>query len=64
MAIDARIVIEEFLDSHDLDYDRRDDNTFLVTLPGDTKLQTHCALVVGELSLGINAFVIRKPAEN
>ena len=64
MAIDPRIVIEEFLDSHDLDYDRRDDNTFLVTLPGDTKLQTHCALVVGDHSLSINAFVIRKPDEN
>ena len=64
MAIDARIVIEEFLDSHDLDYDRRDDNVFLVTLPGDTKLQTHCALVVGDHSLSINAFVIRKPDEN
>jgi len=31
MAIDPRVVIEEFLDSHDLDYDRRDENTFLVT---------------------------------
>ena len=64
MAIDPRVVIEEFLDSHDLDYDRRDDNTFLVTLPGETKLQTHCALVIGDHSLSINAFVIRKPDEN
>ncbi len=64
MAIDPRIVIEEFLDSHDLDYGRRDENTFLVTLPGETKLQTHCALVVGDHSLSINAFVIRKPDEN
>ena len=64
MAIDPRIVIEEFLDSHDLDYERKDENTFLVTLPGETKLQTHCALVVGDHSLSINAFVIRKPDEN
>ena len=64
MAIDPRAVIEEFLDSHDLDYDRGDENTFLVTLPGETKLQTHCALVVGDHSLSINAFVIRKPDEN
>ena len=64
MAIDPRIIIEEFLDSHDLDYDRGDENTFLVTLPGETKLQTHCALVVGDHSLSVNAFVIRKPDEN
>jgi hypothetical protein len=64
MALDPRVVIEEFLDSHDLDYDRRDDNTFLISLPGQTKLQTHCALVIGDHSLSINAFVIRKPDEN
>jgi hypothetical protein len=37
---------------------------FLVTLPGEKKLQTHCALVVGDHSLSINAFVIRKPDDN
>lgn len=62
--IDPRITIEEFLDSHDIDYERRDENTFLVTLPGEKKLQTHCALVVGDSSLSINAFMIRKPDEN
>lgn len=63
-AIDPRIVIEEFLDSHDLEYESSDPNTFLVTLPGEKKLQTHCALIVGDHSLSINAFVIRKPDEN
>ena len=62
--IDPRITIEEFLDSHDLEYDRKDNNTFLLTLPGEKKLQTHCALVVGDHSLSINAFVIRKPDDN
>lgn len=62
--IDPRITIEEFLDSHDIDYERRDEKTFLVTLPGEKKLQTHCALVVGDSSLSINAFMIRKPDEN
>ena len=62
--IDPRVVIEEFLDSHDLEYERKDANTFLVTLPGEKKLQTHCALVVGDHSLSINAFVIRKPDDN
>ena len=62
--IDSRVVIEEFLDSHDLESDRKDNNTFLLTLPGEKKLQTHCALVVGDHSLSINAFVIRKPDDN
>lgn len=62
--IDPRITIEEFLDSHSLDYERQDENTFLVTLPGEKKLQTHCALVVGNHSLSVNAFIIRKPDEN
>ncbi len=63
-AIDPRIVIEEFLDSHDLAFDQKDPNTFLITLPGEKKLQTHCALIVGDHSLSINAFVIRKPDDN
>jgi hypothetical protein len=62
--IDPRATIEEFLDSHDLEYERKDPNTFLVTLPGEKKLQTHCALIVGDHSLSINAFVIRKPDDN
>ena len=45
-AIDPRFTIEEFLDSHDLEYERKDANTFLVTLPGEKKLQTHLALIV------------------
>ena len=62
--IDPRITLEEFFDSHDLDFERKDFDTFLVTLPGEKKLQTHCALFVGDHSLSINAFVIRKPDEN
>ena len=62
--IDPRAVIEEFLESHALDYERKDSNTFLVTLPGEKKLQTHCALTVGDHSLSLAAFVIRKPDEN
>ena len=55
--------IESFLTDSKIDFER-DKNTFLVTLPGETKLQTHCALVIGDHSLSINAFVIRKPDEN
>ena len=61
MALNPREVIEDFLTSHDLDFDKQGENTFMVTLPGEKKLQTNCALVVGDHSLSINAFVIRKP---
>ena len=63
-AIDPAVVIEEFLDSHDLEFESEDGNTFLITLPGEKKLQTHCALIIGDHSLSINAFVIRKPDDN
>jgi hypothetical protein len=61
MALDPREVIEDFLTSHDLDFEKQGENTFMVTLPGEKKLETQCALVVGDHSLSINAFVIRKP---
>ena len=55
--------IADFLQSSGIDFEQ-DKNTFLVTLKGEKKLQTHCALIVGDHSLSINAFVIRKPDEN
>ncbi len=56
-------VIADFLQSESIDFDQ-EGNTFLITLKGEKKLQTHCALIVGDHSLSINAFVIRKPDEN
>jgi hypothetical protein len=55
--------IAEYLQSTGVNFDQ-EENTFLVTLKGEKKLQTHCALIVGDHSLSINAFVIRKPDEN
>ena len=63
-AVDPRIIIEEFLDSHDLEFEKKNSDTYLITLPGEKKLQTHCALIVGTHSLSINAFVIRRPDDN
>ncbi|MFM8192708.1 MAG: YbjN domain-containing protein, partial [Actinomycetota bacterium] len=60
----AQATIEEFLESHDIDHEKSSDTSYLLTLPGEKKLQTHCALVLGDHSLSINAFVIRKPDEN
>ena len=62
--LDPRAIIDDFLESHDLDFEKSGENTYLITLPGEKKLQTHCALIVGDNSLSINAFVIRKPDEN
>ncbi len=50
----AAATIEEFLQSHDIDNERTGDS-FLLTLPGERKLETHCALVVGDHSVSINA---------
>jgi len=61
MALDPREVIEDFLTSHNLDFEKQGENTFMVTLPGEKKLETQCALIVGDHSLSVNAFVIRKP---
>ena len=55
--------IGNFLTSQKIDFEKSG-KRFLVTLPGEKKLQTHCALVIGDHSLSINAFVIRKPDEN
>ena len=60
----ALATIDEFLESHDIGFEKSGDSTYLLTLPGEMKLQTHCALVIGDQSLSINAFVIRKPDEN
>ncbi|WP_198045600.1 type III secretion system chaperone family protein [Kitasatospora mediocidica] len=38
--------------------------TLVATLPGTRKLSTTCALRVGDHSLSVNAFVIRRPDEN
>jgi hypothetical protein len=57
-------VIQDFLTTSDIDFERDGEKKFLLTLPGDKKLQTHCALILGEHSLMISAFVIRKPDEN
>ncbi len=59
----AAKTIADFLQSAGIDFEQ-DKNTFLVTLKGEKKLQTHCALIIGDHSLSITAFVIRKPDEN
>jgi hypothetical protein len=47
----ALATIDEFLASHDIDCEKSSESAYLLTLPGEKKLQTHCALVVGDQSL-------------
>ena len=46
MALNTVDLIAAFLADQNLEFDRPSEHTFLVTLPGQTKLATHCALVV------------------
>ena len=42
--LDPNAVIDDFLSSHDLDYEQKDENTYLITLPGEARQQTNYAL--------------------
>ncbi|MDL5155276.1 YbjN domain-containing protein [Actinomycetospora sp. Odt1-22] len=52
------------LEERELAYQRRDANSFFVTLPGTKKLQTNCWLVLTPHALLVEAFVCRRPDEN
>jgi hypothetical protein len=56
--------IEQALTGQDLQWQRLDDNSFAVALPGEKRLKTACVLTVGAHSLHIEAFVMRAPDEN
>ncbi|WP_239333963.1 YbjN domain-containing protein [Frankia sp. CiP3] len=57
-------VIDGTLADIGLVYERVDEGSFLVTLEGDHKLRTMTWLIVGDHTLLIEAFFMRKPAEN
>jgi hypothetical protein len=57
-------VIEAALAEQDLEWQRLDDATFAVALPGEKRLKTACILTVGNHALEIEAFVMRAPDEN
>ena len=59
-----REIILESIAEHKLEFEEPIQNTIIVTLPGIKKLHTLCVLIIGQLSLSINAFVIRKPDQN
>src|SRR4029077_19853499 len=61
---DAAGVIEETLRSLELGFEQPRPGAFLVKLEGQHKLATMTWLVVGEHSLGVEAFFCRQPDEN
>ncbi len=63
-AADVASVIESTLVERDIDWERVDDSSYVVTLPGTHKLKTLCNLVVGDHALRVEAFVMRQPDEN
>jgi len=57
-------VIARVLDDLELSWDQPSPGTFVVTLPGERKLQTTCVLEVGAQAVSVHAFVVRQPDEN
>jgi hypothetical protein len=57
-------VVSSALEESGVDYERLRPDAFAVRLPGEHKLSTTAVLVVGQHSLLVEAFVIRKPDEN
>lgn len=57
-------IIEAALQEQELQWQRLDDVTFAVALPGDKRLKTACVLTVGVHGLAIEAFVMRAAEEN
>ena len=57
-------IIEAALADQDLEWQRLDDATFAVALPGEKRLKTACILTIGAHALEIQAFVMRAPDEN
>jgi hypothetical protein len=62
----ALTVVRAALQDADVPWEQpaADPHTFVATLPGTRKLSTTCSLRVGEHTLSVNAFVVRRPDEN
>ena len=57
----AAVLVRDALRSTEVAWEEPQPGTFVVTLPGEHKQQTECRLVVGEHSLLVTAFVVRRP---
>ncbi|WP_128375266.1 YbjN domain-containing protein [Streptomyces cavernae] len=61
---DAASIIEQVLNEAELEWESPRSGSYVVKLPGTRKLSTTVSLIVGNHSLSLNAFVIRRPDEN
>jgi hypothetical protein len=61
--VDLDGVIAGALDEAGVGYEHRGWGSFLIALPGSTKLQTSCWVLVGEHGVLVEAFVCRRPDE-
>lgn len=57
-------VIRQVLEERELEFEETEPGAFFVKLPGSHKLATMTWLVVGDHSLHVEAFFVRKPDEN
>jgi hypothetical protein len=57
-------VVSSALEESGVDYEQLRPDAFAVRLPGEHKLSTTAVLVIGQHSLLVEAFVIRRPDEN
>jgi hypothetical protein len=64
MTAEARAAIQEWLDGAGVDYERPDDATFVVVLPGERKQKITTTFTIGEHYATVQAFVARHPDEN
>lgn len=63
-AADLDSVLRHALDERELQYERERPGAYLVKLEGRHKLATMTWLIVGEHSLHVEAFFVRRPDEN
>jgi hypothetical protein len=61
---DIRKVVEQALSEAELEWESPRPGHYVVQLPGTRKLSTTTSLVVGQHTLSVNAFVVRRPDEN
>ncbi len=64
VSADLDALVRHTLDERELTFERTGPGAFFVTLPGVHKLATQAWLVIGDHSLLVEAFVVRRPDEN
>ncbi len=57
-------IVADALAEMEVEHVHRGAGQFIVTLPGTARLQTHCWLLIRDQTMGVQAFVCRRPDEN